>query len=272
MLNICLSTLIKDENRYLEVWIKYYSNYNISKFILFEDKNSKSHQDICNKFGDKVILHQLWDYVTNDDLNNNENGILSIFWKIFYRLYKDSYDAVLIVDPDEFLNCSPEEFIDEANYFKDYEYAVSIKYIWLTKTASGIIRDPYPGQSYSLFDTYKKTLNGYNMPEKLTLDYELRDYNLQGKHLIYLPKIKSIDYFSCPHGSICYVISNFRLNHYLTKSWDEYKFRLFDRGEPIKEYGRKIQDFFVINPDLIPYRDDLIKECESLTYKYNGVE
>lgn len=117
-MNICISTIIKDEQLYLENWIKYHLNYGISKFILFEDKNSISHQEICDKFGDKVKLIKLWDVVTDYELTTTQDGITDITWRCFYRLYKDKFDACLFIDPDEFLNCSPEEFSNEIEYFK----------------------------------------------------------------------------------------------------------------------------------------------------------
>ena len=41
------------------------------------------------------------------------------------------------------------------------------------------------------------------------------------------------------------VHSNIRLKHYLTKSWDEYKWRIYERGEPADEYySRRIEHFF----------------------------
>lgn len=268
-MNICISAIIKDEQLYLENWIKYHLNYGISKFILFEDKNSISHQEICDKFGDKVKLIKLWDVVTDYELTTQE-GISDITWRCFYRLYKDKFDACLFIDPDEFLNCSPEEFSSEIEYFKNDNDVWSIKYIWLTRTADGHIKNPYNGKPYSLFNTYKKQLNGYNMFSKFNSKYNYHDYNMQGKHFIYLYKIDSVDNFIGPHGTGCNEqISNFRLNHYLTKSWEEYKFRLFKRGEPIKKWGRRIEDFFEINEDLLPYKEQLLKECENETYYYN---
>ena len=66
------------------------------------------------------------------------------------------------------------------------------------------------------------------------------------------------------------VHSNIRLKHYLTKSWDEYKWRIYERGEPADEYySRQIEHFFEINDDLIQYKEQLLNECKGLKSKHN---
>lgn len=276
MLNICICQLIKDEQRYIEEWIDYYLNLGISKFILFEDWNSSSHADVLAKYGDKVILHKYDDIVNDEDKSNFTEVRQEIIWSCFYRLYKDCFDACLFIDPDEYLNCTKEEFLSEAEYFKNDPNVYTIRYHWLTRTASGHIKDPYPNQKYSLVKTYKNILPGYNMTEKFENEYEGRDYNIQCKHLIYLSKLSNKTDFQAPHGNANNIkyeqLSLFRLNHYLTKSWDEFKYKLYQKGEQVKYWGRNIEQFFIINKDLIPFKDELMKECESLQYKYNDYE
>jgi hypothetical protein len=107
------------------------------------------------------------------------------------------------------------------------------------------------------------------MRDKLS-EYNYKDYNLQCKHLIYLYKLKNITDFHVPHGNVCNEQESlFKLNHYITKSWEEYKWRLIVKGEQVKMWGRKLEDFFEINKDLLLYKDELLKECSELDYKYN---
>ena len=129
-------------------------------------------------------------------------------------------------------------------------------------TASGHIKDPYPNQIYSLKDTYTKIMTS-----------NFRDLNINKKSLIYLRKIKSHWDFHAPHGpweGDNVVHSNIRLKHYLTKSWEEYKWRIYERGEPADEYySRRIEHFFEINDDLIQYKEQLLNECKGLKSKHN---
>ena len=48
---ICILTVIKDEQEYLEEWIKYHLNLGINHIFILEDSNSTSHRYITDKFG-----------------------------------------------------------------------------------------------------------------------------------------------------------------------------------------------------------------------------
>lgn len=272
MLNICICQLIKNEHRYIEEWIEYYLNMGISKFILIEDWNSRSHKDILAKYGDKIILHKYDDIVIDEDKTYFNDLRQQIIWASFYRLYKDKFDCCFFIDPDEYLNCSKKEFLTEVEYFYDNPNIYSISYKWLTRTATGWIRDPYPNQIYSVVNTYTDILPGYNLYYKYE-EYGNKDYNFNCKHLIYLNKLKTVKDFYAPHGDTKYFQyvqeSLFRINHYLTKSWEEYKYRLFDKGEQVKKWARNPDDFFLINKDLLPYKEQLLNECKSQNAKYN---
>ena len=262
MLNICICQLIKDEQRYIEEWIDYYLNLGISKFVLFEDWNSSSHADILSKYGDKVILHKLYNIATQEEIESVQLVKKEIAWKCFYRLYKNKFDACLFIDPDEYIHCNKEEFINELNYFNDNTNATVIRYQWQCITASGYIKDPCPNKIYSIVNTYKTLYNDDNS-----------ELNNNFKCLLFLNKINEDIFMPIPHGPwigdhIHY--SQYKIYHYLTKSWEEFKWSLFIRGMQNKHmYNRKIEIFFDINKDLLPYKEQLLKECKGLKYKYN---
>ena len=49
------------------------------------------------------------------------------------------------------------------------------------------------------------------------------------------------------------------INHYFTKSWEEWKRKILDRGDAMPGH-RKIDEFFLLNPDLNDIKDKLISE------------
>lgn len=51
-----------------------------------------------------------------------------------------------------------------------------------------------------------------------------------------------------------------QLNHYFTKSWEDWKERIFTRGD-LRPGNRKLSDFFDYNPDMLDIKDELISEC-----------
>ena len=261
MLNICICQIIRDEQRYLEEWINHYLNLGINKIILFEDVNSKSHKHITSKYKDVILYDNLYQ-IANDDEKTNYSLRQEIVWRCFYRLYKQTFDACLFVDADEYLDCDKNTFITEVEYYLHNPSIQFILYQWETMTASGHIKDPYPNQIYSLKDTYTKIMTS-----------NFRDLNINKKSLIYLRKIKSHWDFHAPHGpweGDNVVHSNIRLKHYLTKSWNEYKWRIYERGEPADEYySKRIEHFFEINDDLIQYKEQLLNACKGLKSKHN---
>lgn len=288
MLNICICQLIKDEQRYIEEWIDYYLNLGISKFILFEDWNSSSHQEILKKYGDKVILHKLLNIANDSEKEQLKGDNLRQFvvWQIFYRLYKDEFDCCLFIDPDEFIDCnSKEDFMKEIEEYsskEEYPEVKFIKYRWQVMTSNGYINDPYPNQKYSVKNTYTQKFNEDEQEYLQRCNYQQRnhlmvdDYNLNCKCLIYLYKMNFCfdNFYDIPHNVGLFenfVLSDYRLNHYVLKSFEEYKDKLFNKGEQINApFSRKIDFFFKINQDLIQYKDECIKSCTSLSYKYNS--
>ena len=261
MLNICLCQLIKDEQRYIEEWIDHYINLGVSKFILFEDWDSSSHANVLLKYGDKVKLQSILDIATPERIRNIKETRQEVIWEYVYNNYKDKYDACLFVDVDEYISCNKNEFLEEIENIKNTDLKFII-YVWQTMTASGHIKDPHPNQKYSIVKTYTNKMN-----------YEFKDLNYNSKSLIFMNKLDSCEEFDSPHGPgpcIKSYTSKFKLNHYLTKSWEEYKYRIFFRGEPAnRNWTRHIEDFFEINKDLLPYKEQLLKESENLEYKYN---
>ncbi len=266
MLNICICQLIKDEQRYIEEWIDYYLNLGISKFVLFEDWNSSSHKEVLSKYGDKIILYELLNILDNNEkeiLNDHNKPRQLAVWQCFYRLHKNDFDCCLFIDPDEYLHCSKNQFIDEIKYFIENTNAKILRYKWQCITASGYIRDPNPNNKYSIVNTYTKFYEN-----------DSSELNNNFKCLIFLNKLNNQNDFNpVPHGPYEYNwvhYSPILIYHYLTKSWDEFKWRLYVKGELTESiYPRKIEIFFEINSDLQQYKEQLLKECENLEYKYN---
>lgn len=288
MLKICICQLIKDEQRYIEEWIDYYLELGISKFILFEDWNSTSHKEVLEKYGNKIILHKLLDIANESEKMQLKGDNLRQFvvWQIFYRLYKDKFDCCLFIDPDEFINYDTKE-----NFYKEIEEYASkenypnvkfVKYQWQIMTSNGYINDPCPGEKYSVYKTYTEPfLENWNEYIQ-RCEYQrqnhlmIEDYNLNCKCLIYLYKMNSCfdNFYDIPHNVGLFenfVLSDYRLNHYVLKSFEEYKNKLFNKGEQINApFSRKIDFFFKINKDLIQYKNECIKSCNNLSYKYNS--
>ena len=262
MNKICILSLIKDEQRYLEEWIEFHYSIGVNHFILVEDFNSSSHKDICDKY-DFVDLYTIKDYINDDLYQNhisaflkNENNFYnnrqhSIFYQFLLNENENHiYDYMLFIDIDEFLNIDKfnniSELIDE---FKNYD---QYYFYWVTmKNKNPFIKLDY---KYSVVDTFDIgeifhfRFNRCKILLKLSknnIEEIIKNFSLYKKkfpHRIdnlnngYKFKIKSFRY------------STIYLRHYLTKSWDEYLHRLINKGESIYlSDNRTFNDFFIIN-------------------------
>ena len=52
----CILTVIKNEHQYLDEWIKYHLDLGINHIFIYEDIDSDSHKEICDKYGNMVSL------------------------------------------------------------------------------------------------------------------------------------------------------------------------------------------------------------------------
>jgi len=55
----CILTVIKNEQEYLEEWIKYHLDLGIDHIFIFEDLDSDSHKEITDKYADNVTLNSV---------------------------------------------------------------------------------------------------------------------------------------------------------------------------------------------------------------------
>ena len=50
----CIFTVIKNEQEYLDEWIKYHLDLGVDHIFIFEDIDSESHKDITAKYDQNV--------------------------------------------------------------------------------------------------------------------------------------------------------------------------------------------------------------------------
>ena len=262
-------TNIKDEHRYLESWIEYHIRIGINLFIIYEDEGSKSHSSIISKYSN-VCRIDFYDYVLKND--SDEFKDLTCFKHIFDN-YTD-IDWLIKIDPDEYIilpsDCSS---IDDILYPESQKDINQIYLSWKLYNANGFIDSPYPGK-YNIKDTYLMPIRYEDLNKDFKANTSNNDYNL-GKSFINYKKYKTsfesrlnpnLISIAFPHFIFnepkTEEVNGFVINHYITKSFEEFYERLKDKGEYNPIYYRKLGDFFILNPDLIP-------SIPSIENKYN---
>ena len=237
-----ICAIIKDEQEYLKEWLEWHLNLGIDEIYLYEDYNSISHLSITSEYGDKVKLFSINEIFTNGVVDKTHKRQHKLFnW--FPIKYKDDLDWVLFIDIDEFLILK----YDLHKLLEEYSNESGILLHWKWYGASGHINKPEGGviENYTIespnpFDYWwshksfvnLKKYNGWqrNIHEVSNAAYPITDY---GMHKAWI-------------------------NHYFTKSWEEWKTKLLSRGD-VFPGNRKIEQFFNFNPDMLDIKDELIK-------------
>lgn len=237
---ICV--IIKNENDYLDEWINYHLNLGINEIFLYEDYGSKSHLDIITPYEDRVHLNPI-DVIyncSNDDIEKHSFKQTQLF-EYFSKIYKNDFDWILFIDIDEFLVLSQplHELLTE------YSDKTAIFLKWMVYGASGHLNKPVG-----------KVMDNYTDFVVATFDY-----NFQFKSFINCKKnIKWINNHEVKDGVYptdeCGIHKAY-IKHYFTKSWEEWKTKILDRGD-LSTGHRKLMQFFILNPDMISYSKNLL--------------
>ena len=247
---ICV--LIKDEHDYLKEWIDHHLALGIDEIYLYEDYTSKSHSAITEPYGDKVHLQSIDTIFKENEKNFSQKDIKSGSFfqhKLFQWFpieFKNVFDWVLFIDIDEFLILKEplQSFLEE---YKD-ESAIYIK--WKFYGANGHIKKPQG-----------KVVDNYTKPIATSFDY-----GINYKSFV---NLKKYTYWSAPIHKVeggkypitSYGIHKAHINHYFTKSWEEWKWKILSRGDTFPGH-RKINEFFILNPDLSAQKEELFKEIQ----------
>lgn len=264
-------TNIKNENRYLEEWLNHHIRLGFNKFILYEDEGSVSHIDIIKKYKD-IIDIDFYDNVLFDDGIHFKDFIS---FKHILNNYND-IDWLVKLDPDEFF------FLPGNTKIDDYLYRMNdsinqITFDWRLYNANTFIKCPYSGK-YSVIDTYidyieKENLGLYydiNVSKneydwgKTLLRYKYFYSNLKGNEDAIISEYYPYQFYS---DAIDHILDGTKkygiyINHYITKSFEEFYQKLAVRGQDKKKNPRTIGDFFVLNPDMI-------KDIPEIENKFN---
>jgi hypothetical protein len=266
-MKICIFTIIKNEQEYLEEWIKYHLDLGVDHLFIFEDNGSESHKDITNKYpSDKVSLNSITILpIDKSHVHNWQESRQSIYNKegLWWIKNNYNYDWCFAIDCDEYITLSNSGDTIQSVLSIYSEYDVVILQ-WQNYNANGHVYKPNYEEK-GIIDTYTqkcdKSINDATW-KSTKLMYKLSDFKKHyflGTHLCYdFCKWCKTDY-SKELNKICY--DNIYLRHYLTKSWEEYVWKLNVRGMFHVKH-RNYDEFFEMNKDMLDRKEELIKWAE----------
>ena len=215
-----ICALLKNENEYLEEWLIHHLNLGIDEIFLYEDYGSKSHQNIVNSYKDRVHLNSINIMFNSNNpsknIINNGNRMQLQLFDYFPQMYKDEFDWVLFNDLDEFLILK-EPLQELLNEYND-KPAILLQWKWYG--ASGHISKPIG----KVMENYTQTL---------TTTF---DYHWSYKSFVNLKNFTKWERPIHKSKGGVFPLTEFGdhkawLNHYFTKSWEEWKIKVLERGD-----------------------------------------
>lgn len=285
-MNSCILTVIKNEHQYLDEWIKYHLDLGVDHIFIFEDIDSDSHKDICDKYGDSVSLNSVTAVLDENDIKTvkelketKRNNPQYIYIKkgLIYIQCLLMYDWCFVIDNDEYITFENKEskLDDILALYNNYDAFIMQ---WECYGANGYINKP-DYKDNGIVGTYTEKIKGY-VPTKSLASYTKTCYNVRK----YKPEF--FWYTHQPSNNCNFCRTNFSkdrygriydtifIRHYITKSWEEYVWKQTKRGYLFGKI-RNLDFFFEVNPDMKDKKEKLINELKKeilvvLPYKQKG--
>lgn len=246
-----ICAIIKDEHLFLEEWIEWHLGLGFDAIHLFEDKGSKSHEDICDKYGNVYLRRYEEDDEVQKLISYEGSYRQSVLYNWFGDTYKDKFDWVAFIDLDEFFVFGNGYTLDIlCEEFSEYS-AVTIN--WKMIGASGNINRPNMG----VMQAYTEVV-----------DFLKQDYGWCYKSFCNMKKWKGMKHLHLAYGAVntnhsqnTYEIlwDKVSLNHYFSKSWEDWCDRIFKRGGTLNGH-RTLELFFDVNPSMEYLREELVSK------------
>ena len=236
---ICL--LIKDENRYLREWIDWHIALNFHHIFIFDNG---SHDDVND-----VVLQcdkSVQDKITVINWRGHHNHIQQDAYNYFMDKYKEDVRWVLCIDSDEFVKFTDKKTTDVNEFLKQYEDYTEIWGYEIEYNADGKekyedlpVKQRFTNLVESTSGVYWKNFVQPNRISSWTMHYANYDPE---KNLMFIDDERNKDLFV--------------IEHYYTKSWEEWCWKIKERGGADPNYHKLLAQFFDYNPDMSYLKPD----------------
>ena len=252
-MNISIATVIKDETDYLGDFLKYHTELGLRIFV-FEDLFSCSHKPITDKY-DNVELHSVKELYTEEEMpeliEKRQNKVpcqTEFINRILSYVHSlDRYDWCALIDIDEYIT-STEPLEDVLGRFNDRD---AVLVYWKNYGASGHLYKP----------KYDKPIwEIYTQPCGYELFSDFKYFKIT-KFIVNMNKWKPSMRYYIHNASVNWVkvdgtykrteivYQPLYLRHYITRSWEEFCYKILIRGV-FHPGHRQYKSFFEMQPDM----------------------
>ena len=263
MRKVVICSIIKNEHRYLEEWIKHNLSIGVDKIFLYEDEGSESHSEITDKY-ENVVIDSI-DVIKEKKVRTNKQITL---YNWFLNKYKGIFDYMIAIDPDEYINFEGFSNIhDFGDSFGDFQ-AIALYYKWMSannhvERPNGNIVDNYTEDvDHSELWQFKTIVNlNSTIGEKVRFINShcvkgITTINTKGEEIS--TKRNNKEYENSKTFVKAYI------KHYVSKSWEDWVERLV-RGNITRNY-RNADTFFTFNPDMKKKQSELVDSLNEMEF------
>ena len=268
----CICTVIKNEHQYLDEWIQYHLRLGIDYIFIFEDFDSNSHKDITDKYSCVLLLNisKLFNAEEKTYLlelkQTKAKSPHHFYVKRCLQYLSNNYlefDWCFVIDADEFITLenNSSKLYDIVSLYKDYD---AIVLQWKCYGACNYIQKP----NQKVLEAYGHESTGYLVEQPYALSktcFNLKKYN---DSVFWNPHQPSDKCNWCrtdfSKNRSAKVYDKIYLKHYITKSWEEYVWRLKKRGFMWGK-RRNFDFFFNLNPELKCVKSELMEALKDET-------
>ncbi|MEY8427739.1 glycosyltransferase family 2 protein [Lachnospiraceae bacterium 46-15] len=228
--------LIKDENRYLKEWLDWHLELGFEHVYIYDNGAVDDVKEIVQEYS-----ADMQSKITVIDWRGHHNHIQQDAYNHFLDNYKSDVRWGLFIDSDEFLRFTDGETEDVNTFLKNYEDYTEIWGYEVEYDANGqenyenrLVRERFTRQTDVREGFYWKNFIQVNRIDAFEMHYAYYDPE---KHQVWKNGEDNKDLFV--------------IDHYYTKSWEEWKRKIMERGGADPNYHKALREFFVYNPDMI---------------------
>lgn len=227
--------LIKNENRYLREWLDWHLGLGFAHVYIYDNGEEEHVQEIIDGYTAEVQQK-----ISVIDWTGHHNHIQQDAYNHFMENYKADVHWGLFIDSDEFLRFTDGETTDVNTFLKNYEdytevwgYEVEYDANGQEKYEDKPVRERFTRQTDVREGFYWKNFIQPNRIDGFLMHYAYYDTT---KHLLFRNDENNKNLFV--------------IDHYYTKSWEEWQIKIKERGGADPNYHKELQEFFLYNPDM----------------------
>lgn len=227
--------LIKDENRYLKEWLDWHLNIGFEHVYIYDNGEKDHVKDVVD-----LYAAEMQQKITVIDWTGHHTHIQQDAYNHFLSNHKADVRWGLFIDSDEFLRFTDGETTDVNTFLRSYEDYTEVWGYEVEYDANGQetyedkpVRERFTRQTDVREGFYWKNFIQVNRIDSFLMHYAYYD---ESKHLLFKDEQSNQDLFV--------------IDHYYTKSWEEWKKKIMERGGADPNYHKALREFFFYNPDM----------------------